>query len=167
MEEYGIDKETACDSISRKHAGEFIRDWRDYMSENRGEMDRFNAWVKAREKKSEERYNAERNRRENIYDDDWDPSDDDCDCEVCSGDKDVEREPEPSYALDVLETDIFTFLLGEVKAEKIAKEMKKLGYDPKVVKEHLPKFWLKWEEIRSEEWAKLWVMGKQEVGEEN
>ena len=41
---------------------------------------------------------------------------------------------------------------------KIAKEMKKLGYDPKVVKEHLPDFWLKWEEIRKEKWAKIWIM---------
>ena len=64
MEEYGIDKETACDSLSRKHAGESIRDWRDYMPENRGAMDRFKRWQKAREKKSEEMYDAERNRRD-------------------------------------------------------------------------------------------------------
>ena len=59
-------------------------------------------------------------------------------------------EPEPSYALDTLDADIFTYLLKNAKAKQIAKEMTKLGYDEKLVKKHMPRLSQKWKEMPEE-----------------
>ena len=67
-------------------------------------------------------------------------------------------EPPPKFALDALEADIFTALLASARPNTVAKYMKELGYDEKVVKTHMPQFIKKWKEIRSIEWASMMIM---------
>ena len=67
-------------------------------------------------------------------------------------------EPPPSFALDALEADIFTSLLTRARHKTVAKYMKALGYDEKVVESHMPEFIKKWKGIRDVEWANLLIM---------
>ena len=67
-------------------------------------------------------------------------------------------EPPPKFALDALEADIFTSLLTRARHKTVAKYMKELGYDEKIVKSHMPLFIRKWKAIRDIEWANLLIM---------
>ena len=72
---------------------------------------------------------------------------------VSKYEEDKNRDPEPSYALDTLDADIFRHLLSNAKTEEIANEMIKLGYDKKLVKKHLPRLSKKWEDMLKEKWC--------------
>ncbi len=67
-------------------------------------------------------------------------------------------DPSPSFALDALEADIFTSLLTRARPKTVAKYMKELGYDEKIVESHMPLFIKKWGAIRDIEWANLLIM---------
>ena len=67
-------------------------------------------------------------------------------------------DPPPNFALDALEADIFTSLLTRARHKTVAKYMKELGYDEKIVKSHMPLFIRKWRAIRDIEWANLLIM---------
>ena len=67
-------------------------------------------------------------------------------------------EPAPSFALDPLEADMVTALLEQANPASLGEAMAGSGHDAGMVAEHLPRFRLKWLEVRKERWARLFVM---------
>ena len=184
IREYGIEVEDACDAIVRKHAkqGQHADHWRKYMEMSAEEFRSKSRWLERKRDfhKANSRIvnrNTVRrnyNRADNLFDmlkdkfrerkyrpkyeeNHYDDKEEEYD-ELYEDEKN--KDPEPSYALDTLDADIFRHLLSNAKAEQIANEMIKLGYDKKIVKKHLPRLSKKWEDMLQEKWLKLWIMQK-------
>ena len=189
IREYGIEVEDACDAIIRKHAKheQHADHWKKYMSMSTEEFRSRSRWLERKRDfhKPDKRIANKRAKRENYtrhdnlfdklidkarkrnsrqkyeeghYDDDEEEYQE---YDELYEDKKI-KDPEPSYALDTLDADIFRHLLNSAKAEEIATEMIKLGYDKKLVKKHLPRLSKKWEDMLQEKWLKLWIMQKHE-----
>lgn len=179
IREYGIDVEDACDAIVRKHAkhGQHADHWKKYMDMNTEEFRSRSRWLERKRDfhKPNNRITKRPTRFENLFDKINDRSREQHsrhkyeeshydereyeEYDELYEDKKI-KDPEPSYALDTLDADIFRHLLNSAKAEEIADEMIKLGYDKKLVKKHLPRLSKKWEDMLKEKWLKLWIMQK-------
>ncbi len=65
-----------------------------------------------------------------------------------------EEEHRPRFVLDPGDPSLLT----RARHKTVAKYMKELGYDEKIVKSHMPLFIRKWKAIRDIEWANLLIM---------
>ena len=72
--------------------------------------------------------------------------------------EEIGEEPSPAFALDPLEADMVTALLEQANPTSLGEAMAGAGHDAGMVAEHLPRFRLKWLEVRKERWAQLFVM---------